>query len=79
MKAVIIGKNETQFTDRENKPQHYVKYHLAVNTGDIDEGQEALTSSWNVLESGVPPDYKVNDKVVCKYGKNSKIIIESLA
>jgi len=76
MKATVIGINETNFTDRDNKPQHYVKYHLSVDTGEIKDGKEALTCSHNVLQDGAAPDLKVGDKINVRYGKNSKIIIE---
>jgi len=79
MQAKIIGINNSEFTDKDGKPQKFCKYHLAVDTGDIEVGMEALTSSWNVLQDGTPPPYKLGDTIEVSYRKNNKIVIDGKA
>jgi len=81
MNAQIVGIRETEFTDRDNKPQHYIKYHLVVETGESGlDGREALTASINVMQDGRPSEpHKVGDKVNVSYRKNNKIVIDGKA
>jgi len=72
MKATIVGIQSIDFKDRDGELVKLTKYHLVVDTDEI-EGNEVDTLSWNELVKGSPPSRKLNDIVDVEYNKRGKL------
>jgi len=72
MKAEIVGMQHGDFKAGNGDEIKYTKYHLVVDTGEI-EGKEVDTLFWNEIEKGSPPLYKLKDTVDVQYNKRGKL------
>jgi hypothetical protein len=77
MEAEVVGINRVDFRGRDGLVKQ-TRFALVIDTGDISEGKDVDNLSWNEVEEGPPPAFKVGQKVKIRYGKKGKISFEKL-
>jgi len=75
MIAEIIGKKSTEFQGTSG-PVKMVKFYVAVDSGEVDEGRETNEFSWNEIENGKAPSLKIGQKVTVRYNRRGKLLYD---
>ena len=75
MQAELVGINKVDFQGRDG-PVKNTRFAVILDTGEMTEGRDVDSISWQELENGPPPALKIGTKYKVRYNRKGKLLFD---
>jgi len=72
MKANVVGIQKVEFTGKDGKEVKLTKYYVTHKKQNVD-GEAVGHVTWNEINNGSPPGYKLKDKIEVAYNERGTL------